>query len=65
MKSKNINKPKHYISGSIEPIDYIIANNMNFLEGNIIKYITRYKYKNGKEDLLKAEFYLKKLIKKN
>jgi len=65
MKSNNINKPKHYTNGSIEPIDYITANSMNFLEGNIVKYVTRYKYKNGKEDLLKAEFYLKRLIKEN
>jgi hypothetical protein len=35
---------------------------MGFLEGNIIKYITRYKHKNGKNDLLKAKEYLLKLI---
>jgi hypothetical protein len=54
--------PEHYKQGSIEPIDYIIANNLNFIEGNIIKYITRYKYKNGLEDLKKAQFYINKLI---
>lgn len=43
-------------------MDYIIANNMNFLEGNIIKYVTRYKFKNGLEDLNKAKVYLEKLI---
>ena len=55
-------KSKHYKQGSIEPIDYIIANNLNFIEGNIVKYITRYKYKNGLEDLKKAQFYINKLI---
>ena len=58
----SVNKPSHYNNGSIEPIDYITANSMNFLEGNVIKYVTRYKFKNGLEDLKKAEFYLKKLI---
>lgn len=53
--------PKHYQS-KIEPIDFILANNLNFLEGNIIKYIARYKKKNGLEDLLKAKDYLEKLI---
>ena len=57
--------PEHYKQGSIEPIDYIIANNLNFIEGNIIKYITRYKYKNGLEDLKKAQFYINKLIEIN
>jgi len=54
--------PNHYKQGSIEPIDFILANNMNFLEGNIIKYVSRYKFKNGVEDLKKAKFYLEKLI---
>ncbi len=57
----NAIKPKHYQS-KIEPIDFILANNLNFLEGNIIKYIARYKNKNGLEDLLKAKDCLKKLI---
>jgi hypothetical protein len=58
----DINNPKHYTQGKIEPIDYILANKLDFLEGNIVKYVTRYKYKNGVEDLKKAEFYFKKLI---
>src|SRR5690606_21799748 len=61
-KTDNVNNPSHYKQGSIEPIDYILANGMNFLEGNVVKYVTRYKHKNGLEDLRKAEFYLKKLI---
>jgi hypothetical protein len=58
--SKN---PKHYTKGTIEPWDFILANKLDYLEGNIVKYITRYKYKNGIEDLEKARVYLDKLIK--
>jgi hypothetical protein len=54
-------KPKHYQT-KITAIDYIIANDLNFCEGNIVKYITRYKTKNGLEDLLKAKEYLQFLI---
>jgi len=57
----NITRPEHYKS-KIEPIDFIVANNLNFIEGNIIKYIVRYKNKNGLEDLLKGFEYYKRLI---
>lgn len=57
----NIKNPKHYTQG-IECWDYIISHKMNFLEGNIIKYITRWRDKNGIEDLRKAQAYLEKLI---
>ena len=57
-----INKPLHYNQGLIEPIDFIKSQNMNYIEGNIIKYTTRYKFKNGIEDLKKAQWYLDKLI---
>ena len=59
-----VNHPKHYTNGDIEPIDYINGNKMDYLEGNIIKYISRYKYKNGVEDLEKARFYLNMLIER-
>jgi hypothetical protein len=52
----------HYKDKAIEPWDFIVANNLGFLEGNIIKYIARYKEKNGVEDLKKAKHYLEKLI---
>lgn len=58
----NAVQPAHYTDCSIQPIDYIWANNLNFLEGNIVKYVTRHKAKNGKEDLEKALFYLQMLI---
>lgn len=54
--------PQHYRNGKIQPWDFIVSNDMGFLEGNIVKYVTRYKYKNGLEDLMKAKTYLDKLI---
>jgi hypothetical protein len=52
----------HYKNKSIQPIDYIIGNNLGFCEGNVIKYVTRYKDKNGVEDLMKAKQYIEFLI---
>ena len=57
-----IDRPKHYCSGGIEPIDYIMANKLDFCEGNVVKYVTRHRLKNGVEDLKKARFYLNRLI---
>ena len=53
--------PDYYTKG-IDCIDYIISHSMNYLEGNLVKYVTRYKFKNGLEDLLKARWYLDRLI---
>ena len=59
--------PKHY-SGKIECIDCIesavaeLNGFEGFLAGNVIKYVFRFKRKNGKEDLQKAEWYLCKLM---
>lgn len=52
----------HYVLKAIQPWDFIIANNLGYLEGNIIKYVTRHKEKGGIEDLKKAQHYLQKLI---
>lgn len=52
----------HYKSKGVQPWDYIIANNLGYLEGNIIKYITRWRDKGGVKDLEKARHYLDKLI---
>ena len=46
----------------IQPIEYIWKNKLNFFQGNIIKYTTRYKAKGGKVDLLKARHYIDLLI---
>ena len=52
-----------YYRKKIQVTDFIIEYDMGFLEGNIVKYISRYKSKNGIEDLKKAKWYLDKLIK--
>lgn len=57
----NIN-PTHYKQGNIEVIDFILDQQLNYLEGNVIKYVSRYKYKNGLEDLKKAQWYLNKIM---
>ena len=53
----------HYKLKNPEPIDVIISWNLNFCEGNVIKYISRWKEKNGIEDLYKAKSYIEYLIK--
>lgn len=59
----------NYYKKGIEPIDYIMKNNLNFNEGNVIKYISRYKYKHANnkhlqiEDLNKAKKYIDYIIK--
>ena len=52
----------HYSDLAIEPIEFIIANNLGFCEGNVIKYVSRWKVKNGIEDLEKARWYIDFLI---
>jgi len=47
----------HYKDLGIQPIEYIIENNLDFIQGNMIKYATRHKEKGGKEDLLKVIHY--------
>lgn len=58
----NVNHPKHYTQGKIEVIDFILDQKMPYLESNILKYICRHRYKNGLEDLKKAQWYINKLI---
>lgn len=53
----------HYSDMKIEPIEFIVSNEIPYREANIIKYICRYKKKNGKEDLLKARHYLDMILK--
>lgn len=52
----------HYKGLKIQPVEYIMANGIGYMEGNAIKYITRYKLKNGTEDLKKAKHYIEMLI---
>ena len=52
----------HYKDMTIQPIVYIYANNIPFIEGNIIKYVSRWKNKNGLKDLEKAKHLIDMLI---
>ena len=61
---EEVNSPKHYTQGDIETWDFIIDKNLDFLSGNIIKYVVRYKYKGGIKDLQKAKKYIEKLIER-
>ncbi len=57
--------PSHYNQGTIQPWDYIVDQNLGYLEGNIIKYITRAGKKDSEsrfDDLLKAQAYIHKLV---
>lgn len=51
----------HY-KQDIQPVEYIKANNLDFFEGSVVKYITRWRKKGGVEDLKKAVHYLEMLI---
>jgi|SRR5690242_16992756 uncharacterized protein DUF3310 len=53
---------RHYKTLPIEPWDYIAANKLGFFEGNIVKYITRAAKTGNRDDLLKAQHYLSKLL---
>jgi hypothetical protein len=55
----------HYKNKPIQPWDYIAANELGFFEGNIVKYVTRWREKAGVSDLRKARHYLDKLIEMN
>jgi hypothetical protein len=57
---KDVTNPDHYKLGDIEVIQ--LTEKLGFCEGNIVKYVCRHKAKNGKEDLLKARWYLDRLI---
>ena len=52
----------HYKNKAIQPWDYIVSNNIGYLEGNVIKYVSRWRDKGGVDDLKKAQHYLTKLI---
>lgn len=58
----NSTDPGYYSRWEIEPLEFITRNKLDFLRGNIIKYIMRYDMKGGIEDLRKARVYLDKLI---
>lgn len=53
----------HYKSMKIQPVEFILANDLGFCEGNVVKYICRYKQKGGVQDLNKVIHYAQLLIK--
>tara|TARA_Y100001938_G_scaffold133378_1_gene192671 strand:- start:1154 stop:1483 length:330 start_codon:yes stop_codon:yes gene_type:complete len=65
-KEDMVNNPPHYNKAGIETIEAIKAMTDTgfeyYLQGNIMKYLWRYRYKNGAEDLKKAQWYLNELI---
>jgi len=52
----------HYKNLVIQPVEYITANNLSYLQGSVIKYVTRYQDKGGVEDLQKAIHFVKMMI---
>ena len=59
----NVHSPQHYTKGKIEVIDFILDQQLDFISGNIIKYVCRARHKGKlKEDLEKARWYLNKLL---
>ena len=61
-EEKNNINPDHYGCSEIDVIDFCQANNLDFMQGNVIKYVFRYKNKNGLEDLEKAKEYIDRMI---
>lgn len=59
-----VNRPSHYARFKIEPIHFIMENNLEFWQGNVIKYTLRWDGKDGLQDLKKARRYLDMQIKK-
>jgi hypothetical protein len=53
---------KHYKELAIQPVEFIHANGIGYMEGNVIKYVTRWKAKGGLADLEKAKHYIELLI---
>ena len=61
-KDKDNIKPDHYGEGKIDVISFCQANKLDFMQGNVIKYITRYRKKNGLEDVRKAVEYINRIL---
>lgn len=52
----------HYKQFAIQPVEFINANNLSYMQGNVIKYVVRYPFKNGIADLEKAKHYIEMMI---
>ena len=55
----------HYKKMKIQPSKFVIENELLFPEGSVIKYICRHRFKNGKEDLLKAIHFIEMIIERD
>ena len=53
----------HYATMKIQPVEFITANNLSFLEGNVVKYIARHHAKNGADDVRKAIHYCELILR--
>lgn len=53
----------HYKQFKIQPVEFIHANGLDFLQGNIVKYVSRHKFKNGAEDVKKIIHYAELILK--
>jgi len=53
---------QHYQDKAIQPVEYIHRNHLGYCEGNVVKYISRWRQKNGMADLEKAKHYIDLLI---
>jgi hypothetical protein len=67
-KQNSVDHPSHYNQGAIETIDYLESTLtdsefVGFMKANVLKYVSRERYKNGVEDLKKAQWYLDRLVK--
>jgi len=58
----NTLNPDHYQQGEIEVIDFILDQKMDYLTASVQKYLARWRFKNGIDDLRKARWFLDKLI---
>ena len=68
MNPDNIKEPQHYSRWKIQPVQFIVENEIPYAEGNVIKYVSRYNLKNTDpklqlQDLEKAQWYLNDLVK--
>lgn len=54
----------HYKNKGIQPIEYIMSNDLDFCEGCVVKYVSRWRSKGGLDDLYKAKHYIEFLIER-
>ena len=62
MPKDNVVQPQHYSRFKIQPLEFVLVNGLGYVEGNVIKYVCRWRFKNGVEDLKKAREFLDKYI---